>query len=82
MLLLLLLSSCLLKRVYVGGEAADGQTDNSTHSYHSPYHTTNMDREIMQMRTLLRMNKGFMEIAKQYYPDLLLKEVKLECEAG
>ena len=43
---------------------------------------SNMGREIMQMRTLLRMNKGFMEMAKQHYPDLLVKEVKLQSEAG
>ena len=43
---------------------------------------SNMGREIMQMMTLLRMNKGFMEMAKQHYPDLLVKEVKLQSEAG
>ena len=44
--------------------------------------SSNMDRELMEMRTLLRMNKNFIESAKEKFPDLLLKEVKLESDAG
>lgn len=44
--------------------------------------SSNMDRELMEMRTLLRMNKSFIESAKEKFPDLLLKEVKFESDAG